>query len=62
MNYHRITLQDCLSVASPIEKVKLTQISDLGLLGHLAKIWCGVNGYKLGGYLGNEKWDATKEV
>ena len=61
MNYHRITLQDCLLTATPKEKVRLSMISDLKLLKRLAQNWCDVNGYKLGGYLGNEKWDATRE-
>lgn len=62
MDYHKITLQDCLLTATPKEKVRLSMIMDLKLLKHLAQTWCDFNGYKLGGYLGNEKWDATKEA
>lgn len=61
MDYHKVNLQDCLSVASPKEKVQLSMISDIELLKRLAIDWCDVNDYKLGGYLGNEKWDATRE-
>lgn len=62
MKYHKITLQDCLSVATPKEKIRLSMIRDGALLGTLVKRWCDMNGYKPGGYLGNDKWDATKEV
>lgn len=61
MAYHKITLQDCLLMATLKEKVRLSMISDIKLLKRLAQNWCDFNGYKLGGYLGNEKWDATKE-
>ena len=61
MKYHKITLQDCLLIATPKEKVRLSMIRDMGLLKKLAQNWCDYNGYKLGGYLGNEKWDATEE-
>lgn len=61
MDYHKITLQDCLSVATSAEKVRLSMVSDLALLKALAKKWCDVNSYKLGGYLGNDKWDATRD-
>lgn len=60
MDYKKITLLDCLSVASHTEKMRLSMISDLALLKLLVNKWCDVNGYKLGGYLGNDKWDATK--
>ena len=59
MGYHKVNLQDCLSVASPTEKIRLSMISDMALLKALAKKWCDKNGYKLGGYLGNDKWDAS---
>ena len=61
MNYHKVELRDCLSVASPREKVRLSMITDINLLKELASKWCSSNGYKLGGYLGNDKWDATRE-
>lgn len=61
MDYHKITLQDCLMTATPKEKLRLSMISDLKLLKQLAQNWCDYNGYKLGGYLGNDKWDSWKE-
>lgn len=61
MNYHKVDLQNCLSVASSTEKVKLSMITDMALLKALAKKWCNKNGYKLGGYLGNNKWDASRK-
>lgn len=58
--YHKVTKQDCLSVATKKEKVRLSQISDLALMKALANLWCSQNSYKLGGYLGKDSWDATE--
>ena len=59
MKYHKITRQDCLSVATPEEKGRLGSITDHALLKELAGYWCAATGYKLGGYLGNDNWEAT---
>lgn len=60
MEHRIVNLRDCLLTATPREKMRLSMISDMKLLRTLAQNWCDFNGYKLGGYLGNEKWDATK--
>ena len=60
MKYHRVDLQDCLLMATPKEKDKLSMIQDLDLLKELAEDWCEMNSYKLGGYLGDVRWDSTK--
>ncbi len=57
--YHTITYKDCLSVASPDHKARLSMINDYWLLHNLAMVWCDLNGYKLGNYLGKNCWDAT---
>lgn len=62
--YHKVTYNDCLSVANPDHKVRLANITDYWLLHNLAMVWCDLHGYKLGGYLGWSKadgysWDAT---
>ena len=59
-NYHKVTRSDCLSVATKDVANKLKLITDFTILKALAAIWCAMNGYKLGGYLGNDCWDATK--
>ena len=60
MKYHKVNKADCLSVATNDEGVRLNQILDTALMKHLAKRWCDNSRYKLGGYLGSDKWDATK--
>ena len=60
MDYHKITRADCISVSTGEEKTRLAYITDIALLKKLAMRWCSKNGYKLGGYLGGDKWDATK--
>ena len=62
MDYHKVTKADCLTVATPDVKARLGVISDMDILKSLATIWCAINGYKLGGYLGNDCWDATKKA
>lgn len=62
MKHYIITMQDLLKTATPKEKVRLSMICDIKLEKQLAQNWCDYNGYKLGGYLGNSKWDATREV
>ena len=57
--YHKVTNDNCLSVATKTEKDRLDNILDFSLMKTLAKRWCIANGYKLGGYLGKCKWDAT---
>lgn len=57
--YHKITERDCLTVATKDEAIRLTQIRDIVLLKELAGRWCSENRYRLGGYLGNCRWDAT---
>lgn len=60
MDYHKVTRDDCVSVATPDDKARLDVISDFYLLKALALRWCSANGYKLGGYLGNWCWDGTR--
>ena len=55
----KVTITDCLSVATKAEKDRLDNILDFNLMKTLVKRWCVANGYKLGGYLGHDKWDAT---
>ena len=62
MNYHKITYSDCTGVATKSETLMLDYITPMDLMIALAKRWCKKNNYKLGGYLGNYCWDATKEV
>lgn len=59
MDYHKITLIDCLSVATKDENLRLDMITDIALLKNLAKRWCDKHNYKLGGYLGKDCWDST---
>ncbi len=59
MDYHKITKTDCLSVATKDERLRLDMITDISLLKRLAKKWCDDKGFRLGGYLGNNCWDAT---
>ncbi len=59
MMYHKIVLEDCLSVATAEEMFRLSHITDLALVKKLANKWCDKNGYRLGGYLGSDAWDAT---
>lgn len=61
MDYHKVTYDDCLSVATPGEKALLDNIDDIWLLKTLAQRWCSANGYKLGGYLGKYCWDSTRK-
>lgn len=58
--YHKVTRLDCLGVATREEKQRLNYIDDITLLKTLALKWCNKNGFKLGGYLGDSKWDATQ--
>ena len=62
MKYHRVTRNDCVSVADYADAHKLDFITDMSLLRKLANRWCDINGYKLGGYLGGKDnaWDATR--
>lgn len=62
MNYHKVTENDCLSVASKGERMRLSHILDFALYKRLARRWCDKNGYTLYGYLGNLCWDATTKV
>ena len=55
--YHKLTKDDCLSVATTEERDKLNYITDIFLLKELAERWCKKNKRELGGYLGNNKWD-----
>lgn len=57
--YHKITEDDCLSVATKIEKDRLSNILDFALLKTLARRWCDNNGFTLGGYLGHSCWDSN---
>ena len=64
--YHKITQDDCMSVATDAEKRRLMFITPMDLMLELANRWCDKNGYKLCGYLGRSNkdgmcWDATKE-
>jgi len=59
MAYHKVTLDDCLSVADKKDKQRLLMIRDIGLQKSMALKWCDLNGYKLGNYLGKDNWDAT---
>ena len=59
--YHRLTSIDCLEVATGSEKKRLTNVHDFYLMIALAKRWCVKYGFKLGGYLGDDKWDATQK-
>lgn len=52
MEYHRITRNDCVTVASTAEVLVLQHITPMDLLRELAQRWCTKHGYKLGGYLG----------
>lgn len=58
--YYKLTESDCLEVATDAEKSRLTYIHDFYLMVALAKRWCSKHGYELGGYLGDDKWDATR--
>lgn len=58
--YHKVTFQDCLEAATKAEAERLKNILDISLLKELALKWCEMNGYKLGGYLGHDCWDASK--
>ncbi len=60
MDYHKVNEQDCLLMATPKEQTGLSMIRDVGLLKELAEDWCEMKGYRLGGYLGAVKWDASK--
>jgi len=60
MTYHKVTKTDYLGVATKEEKMRLGNITDVGLEKTLAKRWCDANDYTLGGYLGNGCWDTTK--
>ena len=62
MNYHKITYNDCQSVATKDEKKTLGYITSMDLMLALAQRWCSNSGYRLGGYLGRWCWDATEEV
>ena len=59
MIYHTVTLDDCLSIAGKKDKLRLLMIRDLDLLKRLALKWCDQNGYKLGNYIGKDRWDAS---
>ena len=58
----RIGVEDYIKVATEEEKIRYTNITDVYLEKELAQRWCDVNRYKLGGYLGNGRWDATRRV
>lgn len=58
--YHKVTASDCLKVATEGERRRLDKVHDSGLMLRLADRWCVKNWYILGGYLGDDKWDATK--
>ncbi len=62
MAYHKINKQDCLSVATPAETDRLNNITDYDLLKRLATRWCVANYFILGGYLGQDNWDATSRL
>lgn len=55
--YYRLTIKDCLSVATESELKRLQNIHAFYLIKQLADRWCDSKGYKLGGYLGDDKWD-----
>ena len=59
MAYHKVTLKDCLSVATAKQKVRLSMITDIDLQRQLAQKWCDKHGYKLWNYIGKNCWDAT---
>uniref|UniRef100_A0A6M3LUC2 Uncharacterized protein n=1 Tax=viral metagenome TaxID=1070528 RepID=A0A6M3LUC2_9ZZZZ len=59
MKCHKIYKENCLSVATEIEEIRLRYILDLPLYKVLAERWCDLNGYKLGGYLGDLHWGST---
>ena len=56
--YYKITEKDCLSVATPAEKIRLAKISDFAIFESLAQKWAHKNGYTLGHYNGHWSWDA----
>lgn len=60
MNYHRITYKDCLEMADEWEKKYLENLTNHSLLKFLAGEWCKKNDFTLGGYLGGNRWDATR--
>ncbi len=59
MSYHKVTLKDCLSVATKKQKIRLSMITDIDLQKKLAQQWCDKYGYKLWNHIGNNCWDAT---
>ena len=60
MNYYRVTRADCLIFATKDVEDRLNSITDMSILKALALLWCAMNGYRLGGYLGGDCWDATE--
>ena len=61
VSYHKITRDDCLTVATSEVKAKLDSITNIHILKALAVIWCEMNGYNLGRYISNNCWDATSK-
>ena len=59
-DYHKVTKNDCLSVATDIEKMRLANITDIELLKELADRWGNKNGYKITYYIGNNCWDSFR--
>ena len=56
--YHKVTKADCMEVATDIERERMANTTDMGLLRELAQRWCEKNGYILTYYLGNDCWDS----
>lgn len=59
-DYHKVTKDDCLSVATSEEHNRLLCITDMDLLIKLANRWGEGRGYKIGYYIGNDCWDSFR--